>query len=195
MCCPACWRSRCSIATACSSTPAARPNITGCRSYLARPSSWHLRSGPSGAGMAAASSSRQNPPSRHDEQDSLAADHTRNAPGDGTDIARAGPDQCALLQLLAGMRDPSNRAGDGEDGQFAARRQSEAVDQHGQHIIDIDELARRFRDPLRNLLGEFSRCPGTRQSFEQRDRARVAVLIDAMTEAGKALPEDRKSVV
>ena len=79
------------------------------------------------------------------------------APGRRTDIARAGPDQPAVLQLLAGMRDPSDGARHRKQHQFIAGRQPQRMHQHRERIIDIDEFAGRFRDPFGNLVGEFAR--------------------------------------
>ena len=52
-----------------------------------------------------------------------------------------------MLQLFAGMGDPADGAGHREQRELAARRKTQAVRQHGQRVIDIDELAGCFRDP------------------------------------------------
>jgi len=69
-----------------------------------------------------------------------------------------------------------------------------------QRIIDIDEFAGRLKDPLRNLPGEFLRGAGARQCVQQGVRARITMLVDAVTEARKALaqrnalPDDRSHI-
>jgi len=50
-------------------------------------------------------------------------------PGAGPDIARAGADQAAMAQLLAGVRDPSDGARHREQHQFVARRQAQRMHQ------------------------------------------------------------------
>ena len=62
-----------------------------------------------------------------------------------------------MPQLLAGMRDPADRARHGKQHQFMAGRQTERMHQHRQRIVDIDEFAGRFRDALRNFPGELAR--------------------------------------
>ena len=61
------------------------------------------------------------------------------------------------------------------------------MDQHRQRIVDIDELAGGLRNPLGNFTGEFFRSPRAQQSFQQCASARIAVLVDAVAEAGKTL--------
>ena len=79
------------------------------------------------------------------------------------DITRAGADQFAMLQLLAGMRDPAHRARHRKQHQFMARRHAERMHQHRQGVVDIDEFAGRFRDAIGNFPGKFFRSAGAVQ--------------------------------
>ena len=114
---------------------------------------------------------------------------TGAAPRCRTDIARTGPDQPAMPQLFAGMRDPPHRARHGKQHQFMAGRQAERVHQHRKGIVDIDELAGRFGDAVRDFVGEFAIRARARQRFQQRPRAGIAMLVDAMTKAREAFAE------
>ena len=75
------------------------------------------------------------------------------------------------------------------------------VGQHGERVVDIDQFAGGFGNPLRNLFGEFSCGAGTRQRFEQGMGTRIAALVDAVAEAGKTfaqcdpLADDRLDVL
>ena len=109
--------------------------------------------------------------------------------GRRADIARARADQPAVLQLFARMRDPADRARHRKQHQFMAGRQAQRMHQHGERIVDIDEFAGRFRDPLRNFVGQFALRARARQRFQQRLRAGIAVLVDAVAEARKALAQ------
>src|SRR4051794_2005827 len=113
----------------------------------------------------------------------------RPAPGRRSDIPCPWPDQLAELQLLAGMGDPADAAGHREQRELAAGGQPQRMHEHGERVVDVDELAGRLDDPLRHFTGEFSRRAGARERVEQRLRARIAALVDAMAEAGKALAE------
>ena len=70
-----------------------------------------------------------------------------------------------------------------------AGRQAERVHQHRKGIVDIDEFAGRFGDAIRDFMGEFAVGARARQRFEQRPRAGIAVLVDAMAKAREALAE------
>lgn len=102
---------------------------------------------------------------------------------------RPRPDQLAELQLLAGVRDPADAARHGEQGELAARGQAQCVHEDCERVVDVDEFAGGFRDALRHLAGEFARRAGARQCVQQRLRAGIAALVDAMAEAGKTLAE------
>ena len=61
--------------------------------------------------------------------------------------------------------------------------------QHRERIVDVDEFAGRLRDPFRNFPDKLLRRTGARQSVEQGMSARIAELVDAVTEAREALAE------
>src|ERR1700738_4363741 len=88
-----------------------------------------------------------------------------------------------MPQLFTRMRNPSDGARHCKQHQFVAGRQTQRMYQHRERVVDIDEFAGRFGDALRNFPGEFLRRARARQSFQQYVCARIAVLVDAVTEA------------
>src|SRR4051794_19506358 len=87
------------------------------------------------------------------------------------------------------MSDPADAAGHREQSKLAASGQAQRMHEHRERVVDVDELAGCLRDPLGHLLGEFARRAGAREGVEQRLRAPIAPLVDAVTEAGKAFAE------
>ncbi len=84
------------------------------------------------------------------------------------------------------MRDPADAAGHREQRELAARRQAQRVHEHGERVVDIDELAGRLRDPLRHLAGEL--CAARR-----RATARSAAIARADRRACRRRGRSRQS--
>src|SRR5207237_10534498 len=93
---------------------------------------------------------------------------------------RPRPDELATRALLERVRHPTDRTPDCEQRQRAAAPQAKTPFQRDEREVDVGAEAGRIFH-----RAEQARRPGARQMREERLRARIALRVERMTEAGQ----------